>query len=239
MNLVECEAIVLKGMKYNESSKIISLFTEDSGKISFIAKGVRDIKSGQCGVFDDMNLIKISFNNKTSRSLQTINKAENINAFGNIKINLDKLEYGYRIIEIMNNLTFDFDVNSKGFHLIKKSLNHLNNDIIQPYNVYLYFQLNFAELSGVGLKSNLEFSEKKVNFNETFSYNLEFNKYGDLLNNNLFNILNGNIEKIETYNFSKSECARFYNLMDNYLFDNFDSKSFFKSKNIFRKINDN
>jgi len=85
MNFKENEAIVIKGMKYNETSKIISLFTEEFGKVNFIAKGVRNSKSNQCGVFEEMNHIRIIFNNKTNRSLQVINKSENINTFIKIK----------------------------------------------------------------------------------------------------------------------------------------------------------
>ncbi|HEY5122829.1 MAG TPA: DNA repair protein RecO [Ignavibacteria bacterium] len=239
MNLTELDAIVLKGMRYNETSKIISLFTENSGKINFIAKGVRSIKSGQCGVFEDMNLIRISFYNKTNRSLQVINKSESIDTHNNIKCNLDKLEYAYRILEIMNNLTHNFDINPKVFKLLRNSLSYLNGNDFDGFNVYLYFQLNFAEISGIGLKSNLEFSQKNVNFYETFSYKIELNRYGELLNNNLLKILNSNIEDICLYKFSKNDCIKFIDLMDNYLFNNFDTKYFFNTKNIFKTININ
>jgi len=237
MNFKECEAIVLKGMKYNESSKILSLFTHDFGKVSFLAKGVRNVKSNQCGVFEDMNLIRIFFNNKTNRSLQVINKSENISTFRNIKTDLEKLEFAYRILEIMNNLTFDFDTSSKLFLLLKSVLYLLNSELYEGHNVYLYFQLNFAELSGVGLKSHPSVNHFSDKINETFSGKMVFNTYEKIFDKELVDILGEKQENIENYKFKKNESEKIINSLDNYLHHHIDSNYFFKSKHIFQKIN--
>jgi DNA repair protein RecO (recombination protein O) len=237
MNFKENEAIVIKGMKYNETSKIISLFTEEYGKVNFLAKGVRNSKSNQCGVFEEMNHIRIIFNNKTNRNLQVINKSENIITFSNIKSNLEKLEYAYRILEIMNNLTIDFDSGIKLFGLLKDVLYFLDSDSFESYNIYLFFQLNFAELSGVGLIFHPSFNNKSLRVSETFSNKNEFNIYDKILNEQLMEILGKNQENIENYKFKKSECVGLINYLDEYLHHNIDSKFFYKSKHIFQKIN--
>jgi DNA repair protein RecO (recombination protein O) len=237
MNFKVCEAIVIKGMRYNETSKILSLFTDEFGKVNFLAKGVRNAKSNQCGVFEEMNHIRIYFNNKINRSLQVINKSENISTYKNIKSDLEKLEYAFRIIEIMNNLTFDFDSSSKLFNLLKNVLYLLNSDLYQCHNVYLYFQLNFADLSGVGLKFHPYLNENSDKIYETFSEKKEFNIYDNIFDKQLVKILGENQENIENYKFNKSECAKFIGTIDDYLHQNIDSKYFFKSKYIFQKIN--
>ncbi len=237
MNFKDCEAIVLKGMKYNESSKILSLFTEDFGKVNFLAKGVRSMKSNQCGVFDDMNHIRIFFNNRTNNSLQVINKSENINVFNMIKINLDKLEYAYRILEIMNNLTYDFDSSSKLFGLLKNVFYFLNTDLYESHNVYMFFQLNFAEISGIGLKSHPAINFQTEKKNETFSDKMTLNRYERIFDDKLINILGKEQENIENYKFNKNESVSIINSLDDYLHQNIDSKYFFKTKHIFQKLN--
>ena len=100
MSSLKTEAIILKGFKYGDSSKIITLFSQDIGKFSAIVKGVRNSKSKNSGVFENMNLVNVLFNKKDNRDLQFISNAECISSFPKVKENFEKLMVAYKLLEL-------------------------------------------------------------------------------------------------------------------------------------------
>ncbi|MEO6696024.1 MAG: DNA repair protein RecO, partial [Ignavibacteria bacterium] len=72
MPIVKTDAFVLKSFRYGDTSKIVTLFTEDFGKISAIVKGARNFKSKLCGVLESMNYINAIIYLKSSRELQLV-----------------------------------------------------------------------------------------------------------------------------------------------------------------------
>ncbi|MGB9696684.1 MAG: DNA repair protein RecO [Ignavibacteria bacterium] len=148
--IIETDAIVIKNFRYNDSSKIVTLYGEHTGKFSALVKGVRSIKSRNVGVFENLNLIKVSFRKKYNRDLQLLSRAESVATFNGIKSNLDCLNYAYRIIELVNKTTGEFDSDSNLYTLLKTSLLALDKNIQGGYiKVYLNFLLSIAHLHGI------------------------------------------------------------------------------------------
>ncbi|HDR91173.1 MAG TPA: DNA repair protein RecO, partial [candidate division Zixibacteria bacterium] len=60
MEILSLKAFVLRRIRYGESSLITSLFSEERGKLSVIAKGARPAKSkcGMAAVLEPLNLIE-------------------------------------------------------------------------------------------------------------------------------------------------------------------------------------
>lgn len=237
MSFKESEAIVLKGMKYNDTSKIMTLYSDDFGKFNALVKGVRSIKSNQCGIFEDFNHIKVYFNYKSNRDLQIISKSECINSYQNIKTSLLKLEYAYKILEILNKLNYDFDSNRNLFNLTVKSLTFINENLFDSIIVYLFFLLNFIELSGISIKSKLNNTES-LYVRETFKENFSLNDNKDSYKSEILNIFKNGINNIENYVNEISDAKRIQFYLDSYLNDNFDIKNIFGSTLIFKKINE-
>ncbi|MBK8550925.1 MAG: DNA repair protein RecO [Ignavibacteria bacterium] len=102
MSIVKTEAFVLKSFRYGETSKIVTLFTKDFGKMNAIVKGARNFKSKLCGTLESMNHINAVIYLKDNRDLQLISSAEYKKSYSNIIADFDKLEVAYQIIEIMN-----------------------------------------------------------------------------------------------------------------------------------------
>ena len=239
MNLKECDAIVLKTMKYNDSSKIITVFSDKFGKFNLLAKGIRSSRSSQCGVFEEMNHVKIFLNYKINRDLQVVNKSECIDSFSKIKQSLKKLEFTYRILEILNKLSYEFDSDENLFRLSLYCINLINLGNYKNPVVYLYFLINFLKVSGIDLYFKLE-SEKLNNnkYNETFDYKVRLNNNKENYRLELDNIMKKGTGDINNYLMSEKDCIDILSFLDIYLHQNFEIKNIFKSKYIFRKIND-
>jgi len=69
------EAIVLKGVDFSETSRIVTLITPDRGKMACMAKGVKRPKSPMAGVLDTFNRIDLVYTWKDTRQVQTLIEA--------------------------------------------------------------------------------------------------------------------------------------------------------------------
>ena len=90
MPLCKTEVIVLKSINYGETSKILTLYSRTSGKISVIAKGARNIKSRFGGTLEPINYLAIVFYEKESRNIQYLSQVDIIEYFPQIKKDLEK-----------------------------------------------------------------------------------------------------------------------------------------------------
>ena len=74
--IIRTEAIVLRTMKYRETSRIATLYTKERGKVSVIAKGARDGKSRMGGALQPMNHVVALVYMKESRDLQLLTQCD-------------------------------------------------------------------------------------------------------------------------------------------------------------------
>jgi DNA repair protein RecO len=102
--IVKTEALVVHGMRWKDTSKIVHLFTADKGYVKVIAKGALRSKSEFRGVLENLNHIEAIFSIKESRGLQVISHASLISAFGNIRENLDNVAVSFAMLELIRSL---------------------------------------------------------------------------------------------------------------------------------------
>src|SRR5574343_1400798 len=70
--LVETPALILSSIKYGDTSKIISVYSRDYGKINLIAKGAYTSKSKFGASIEPFSLTKLSFNYNPNKTLYTL-----------------------------------------------------------------------------------------------------------------------------------------------------------------------
>lgn len=153
MGLIESEAFILNGFRYGESSKIITLYSRNSGKFNAIVKGVRNVKARQSGVYENMNLINVFLNKKDSRSLQVISKAEIICQYNGVKSDLGKLATGYNMLEILNKTSEEYDTSHNAFVLLKNVFDYLERAKTNYGFVLLYFMYRLSVVQGLDFLS--------------------------------------------------------------------------------------
>jgi DNA repair protein RecO len=149
MSLVSTEAFVINGFNYGDTSKIVTFYSLDAGKFSAVVKGVRSFKSKYCGIYDNINLVRIFLNKKENRSLQVISKAECINTFKNVKGNLDKLNSAFQILELANKTTIEYDLHPEIYFLIKDIILLLEHSNDTSELAVLLFSVKLAYLLGI------------------------------------------------------------------------------------------
>lgn len=72
MPLSKAEGLVLKAIKFGETSKIITLYTKEFGKLSFIAKGGSDPRKKLSSTLQFLSHIGVVFYLKKERELHLL-----------------------------------------------------------------------------------------------------------------------------------------------------------------------
>lgn len=119
-------AIVLRVIEFSESSCVVTLFTEDFGKISALAKGARRPKSPFEGAIDLLALIRIVFLRKSSDALDLVTEARLERRFRSAQRDLARLYAGYYVAELLAELTDAGDPHPELFAAAERTLGALD-----------------------------------------------------------------------------------------------------------------
>ena len=150
MPILKSEGVVLRRIKYGETSLIATLYTKSSGKISLIAKGARKPKSKFVGSLEPATHSSVIYYQKDSRDIQVLSEIEIINANQYISENLRKSAVAMAIVGIVDSVMSGIESNEEIFELLSKTLSALNNT---DYDVALlwFFEINLLQLLGFGI----------------------------------------------------------------------------------------
>lgn len=175
MNVVKSMALVIKSMKYSDTSKIVTLFSIDSGKFNALVKGGRNLKSGFLGKLDSISIVNVIFNKKENRDLQVLRDSEVVCSFKKIKSDFNKLAIAYEIVSLVDACFHDYDKSESAFEIILKVLNLLENSN-GNYNSILIF-LKLELLKALGFEVNNSFiNHETFKFYNTLQLNVEQKK---------------------------------------------------------------
>lgn len=102
-------AIVIRQADFSESSRVVTLFTRDFGKISCLAKGAKRLRNAFEGALDLLAECRVVFLHKSSSSLDLLTEAQLRRRFQPMPGSLSHLYGGYYVAELLNALTEEGD----------------------------------------------------------------------------------------------------------------------------------
>jgi DNA repair protein RecO (recombination protein O) len=146
--IVRTEAVVLRSLPYGETSRIVTLFTRDRGKLAVMAKGARRTKSRFGSTLQPMSYVQVVYYYKPSRSLQLLSDSSHVTAFHQIGRDLEKISIGLRIVELTSALMQDEQQNALVFNLLLQVLHRLDGAGDRLANTLPYFQMRLATALG-------------------------------------------------------------------------------------------
>ncbi len=145
--IVKTEAIVLRTLKYRDTSKIVILFTEDYGKLQCIAKGARSWKNKYGASLEPLAHTQVVFYKKEQRELHLISQATLLSSFKNIHTSLEHFIHAYGIIELLYRTTHSEEKNEILYKLLLNTLQMMDK-VEDPKLLFSSFQLKYASLMG-------------------------------------------------------------------------------------------
>jgi len=172
--IIKDRGIVLKKKRFRETSKLVTIFSENSGKLNLIAKGVRSLKSKASAVLEPVNLTEFVYYYKHTRDLQYISSAEFVNDYSRIKSDYDKLKYAFAVLDIVNLFSKEGEPNQVLFDMTKDFLDALNDKNLIESALFDYFLIKTSKISGYPVVSfNCPICNNELNL---ISYEFVFTK---------------------------------------------------------------
>ncbi|QQR99102.1 MAG: DNA repair protein RecO [Sphingobacteriales bacterium] len=146
--LEKTEGIVLKTIKYGESSLIVKLFTEKFGLIPILFKGIRTNKNKEANIFQPGFIIDVSIYFKENKNI-LLSKERNINyVYKSITNNMSKLSIVYFIVEIILHCTKEQQINTEEYQYLKEFLLQIDNETENLENYPLIFMYQLSAILG-------------------------------------------------------------------------------------------
>lgn len=141
------KAIILRGMNYGESDRIIRILVENRGKASAIAKGARKEKSKLREGVEPLTLGMYQLN--TGRNMYTISQADIIDTFPAIKDSLESLMTALFLSELVDEFMEEGNPDMNTFDLFISALNSLEAKNSKWEQTAVCFEVQLHVINGV------------------------------------------------------------------------------------------
>jgi DNA repair protein RecO (recombination protein O) len=147
MSSVKSPAIVLKSIKWKDTSKIVTLFTREVGKISVIAKGARQAKSKYQGILESINLLEVVIYLSTTRKLQLLGQTTLEDTFQKIRVDYEKTGYAFALLELTDIFFKEGSIDAIYFDFLIILLSEVGK-IADPRIVFWYYLIKLSSYLG-------------------------------------------------------------------------------------------
>jgi len=125
----KAEGFVIRQVDFSESSKILTLFTREYGKISAIAKGAKRLRGSFESALDLLTICNIVFIRKSSGGLDLLTEAKLVERFQVKDKSLESLYSGYYVAELLGSLTEEYDPHPQLYSEARRALERFSTGI--------------------------------------------------------------------------------------------------------------
>lgn len=240
--IVTSEGIILNSKKYGDTSKIISVFTLEYGKISLIAKGARMSKNKFGSSLEPLSCSNLTFYLKPNTDLYLLSKSELSKKWFSIYGSAESLSAGFTILETVSVSQLIKHPNPELYVLLSECIENLNISENNPQSTVIWFFCRFAEIMG------FELNFENISDDTNIIYQLAVDS-GSLLMNyqptssrvfkiaselmiKFANINYSELSEIKNNNLTKTEIITLYNFFGTYFSYHFDTKFVLKTVNL-------
>jgi DNA repair protein RecO (recombination protein O) len=147
--IIKTRGIVLRTMRMGETSRLVTLYTEDYGKLKVTAKGARKPKSKFGAALDLMTQLQAVCYIKKTRDLQTLSECTLLVSAPALSHSLERLSFGSAACELVDRLTIEGENNPRLYQClvgVLRGLAEVGEDQVE--SLFWYYQLRAAEALG-------------------------------------------------------------------------------------------
>lgn len=150
--IVSSEAIVLHSRRFGDSSRIVTLYSAELGKVAVVAKGARTMKSSFGAALEPLSHVRCTIYHGRNKELHTLSAAETVRARKRVGGSLDLLRAGLLMCDALVRTQTQEQPDKRVFDLIADALERLETvEENVAYSVSLFMRLALAEIMGFGL----------------------------------------------------------------------------------------
>jgi DNA repair protein RecO (recombination protein O) len=150
--IISAESIVLHSRRYGDSSRIVTLYTRELGKVNVVAKGVRTTKSTIGAALEPLSHCRCTIYHGRNKELHTLSQAETITQRRNLTT-LEHLQGGLMMCEAIMRTQTQEQSDEHVYELLNKALEVLDAvDESLAYSVSVAMRCRLADVMGFGLQ---------------------------------------------------------------------------------------
>jgi len=147
--LLKTKGIVLRFVKYKETSVIATIYTQEEGLVSVIANSVRSKNSkGKIALYQPLSLIELVIYHSNTKSINRISDIRSYQPLHNLRQNPIKSSIGIFITEIINKCIKEEESNPPLFNFLQESIVYLNEQDKGVNDFHLIFLLKLSLFLG-------------------------------------------------------------------------------------------
>jgi len=148
--IVSTDAVVLHGRKFGDTSRIVTLYTAEMGRLTVVAKGVRTPKSPFGSALEPLSIIRATVYVKAGRDLHTVSAAEPLLRLSTLQSSYDHLTAGLLVAELFMRTQTDGQKDGMAWDVLQSGIVDLNTSTA-PYATSVRLRLSLADVMGFGL----------------------------------------------------------------------------------------
>jgi len=120
MKFIKTKGLIIKKLDFGEGDRIITIFSENFGKMDLLVKGIRKSKKRDQSSVDLLTLSDFTFYKKGDSFI--LNTIDSIDFFYDLKKDIEKIEIVSYILSIINEIVLPGERKKEFFQRIEKAL---------------------------------------------------------------------------------------------------------------------
>lgn len=148
MSIVKAEGVVVRALKFSETSKIVTLFTREMGFLKVMAKGSRTSKSRFGAALEPLTVSRIVYYEKETRELQLLSQADIAEHFPHLSADLERWGFANACCELVERTHVGVELQTKVYPLLLETLRAMNAAVVEARLCFWRFQMYLLGLLG-------------------------------------------------------------------------------------------
>lgn len=151
-HIVRTEGLVLRNLRYGDTSRVATLFTPDLGKISVIGKGVREPRSPFGASLELFARSEFVLYFRSGRNLQMLKSGDVLDVHRGLQESTFRFVYGSAVLEFLDRMLLEEEATRPLYGLALRVLARLQCERrTRVREIFRAFQLRAASILGYGV----------------------------------------------------------------------------------------
>lgn len=153
--LINSTGIILRSVKYSETSLILDIYTRDYGLKTYIVSGARKKNSSlSAAILQVCNIVDIVAYNKENTKINRIKEVRVSKIFNKLSFDIQRFSIALLILEILHKSVKDLVANEKLFDFVVNVLLFLDQREIPPKNLHISVLCELSKFLGFEPENN-------------------------------------------------------------------------------------
>lgn len=145
---IKAKIIVLKTIKYSETSLIVQAFSSTHGKVSFLVKGARSSKAKlKANLLQPLSVLEVNYVHHKNKNLHPLYEGRLLVIYETIQVDMVKTGLCLYLLEILNRSLSSNEENRGLFEFVMTFLDYLDHHDSYA-NLHLFFLLELTKYFG-------------------------------------------------------------------------------------------